>query len=81
MFYLNSVNNLSLFDLYSDDGLAVLKRTKCKNEKATKRIRTIFNSHGFKISVKCNLIQTVFLDISMNFVITPSHLIEKKMLM
>ena len=66
MFYLNLVNNLSLFDLYRDDGLAVLKRSKCENEKVTKKIRAIFKSHGFKISVKCNLVQTDFLDIGIN---------------
>ena len=63
LFDLNSVSSLSSFGLYRDDGLAVLKWSKCENEKATK---AIFKSHGFKISVECNLIQTDFLDISMN---------------
>ena len=66
LFDLNSVNNLSSFGLYRDDGLAVLKRSKCENERATKRIRSIFKNHGFKISVECNLTQTDFLDISMD---------------
>ena len=52
--------------MYRVDGLAVLKRPKCENEKASKRIRAIFKSHGFKISVECNLTQTDFLEISMN---------------
>ena len=66
LFDLTSVNSLSSFGLYCDDGLAVLNRSRCENEKATKRIRTIFKSHGFKVSVECNLKQMDFLDINMN---------------
>ena len=44
LFDLNSLNNLSSFGLYRDDGLAVLKRSKCENEKATKRIIAIFKN-------------------------------------
>ena len=66
LFDLASMNILSSFDLYCDHGLAMPNRSRSENEKATKRIRTIFKSHGFKISVECNFIQTDILDISIN---------------
>ena len=66
LFDLSAVSNLLSFGFYRDDCQAVLNRSKCKSERATKVYRNIFKSHGFSISVKCNLIQTDFLDINMN---------------
>ena len=71
IFYLSSVNSLLSFFLYRDDDLAVLNRFKCENDIATKRTRSIFKTHGFKISVESYLIQTDFL------VVTPSHHIKR----
>ena len=80
MFDLTSVNSLSSFGLYRDDGLAVLNRSIYENEKVTKRIRNIFKSEGFKISVDCNLIQTDFLYITWTYAAKLFNLIKKTIL-
>ena len=63
---LSSIDSLISLGLYRDDGLTVLNKSKCVIERTAKRIRNIFKNHGFKISVESNLIQTDFLDITMN---------------
>ena len=63
---LSSIDTLVSFGLYRDDGLTVLKKSKCENERAAKSIRKIFQNHGFKITVEANLIQTDYLDITLN---------------
>ena len=52
LFDLSSMSRLLPFGLYRDDGLAILSRSKCKIERATKANRNIFKSHGFKVSVE-----------------------------
>ena len=43
----SSVNSLLYFGLYRGDGLAVLNRSKCENERITKRI--YLNLTGLRI--------------------------------
>ena len=72
------MSSLLSFGLYRDDSPAVLNRSKCESERATKTIKNIFKSHGFKISVERNLIQTDFLDINMNLSSSTFALHKKK---
>ena len=52
LFDLSSMSSLLSSRLYRDDGLAIISRSKCKTERATKANRNIFKSHGFKVSVE-----------------------------
>ena len=53
--------------LYRDDGLAILKNaTGPVSERIKKNIISIFQRHGLKIIAETNLVQTDFLDVTMN---------------
>ena len=55
------------YGIYPDDGLAVLnKASNSEQERISKKIRKIFNKHGFEITNEKGLFETEFLDILMS---------------
>ena len=64
---LSNVTVKSKTGLYRDDGLIVLhKATGNEIDRIRKRILDMFKENGLKITVESNLIQTDFLDITLN---------------
>ena len=57
------------FGLYRDDDLAIINsKSGPIIEKIKKNISTIFQNNGLKITTESNLLQTDFLDITLNLV-------------
>ena len=55
--------------LYRDDGLAIIKsKSGPIIERIKKNISTIFQNNGLKITAESNLLQTDFLDITLNLI-------------
>ena len=53
--------------LYRDDGLAILRNSSGPNtDRIKKRITKLFQKHNLKITIESNIIQTDFLDVTLN---------------
>ena len=53
--------------IYRDDGLAILKdASRPTAERTKKKITKIFQEHGLKITADTNLVETNFLDVTLN---------------
>ena len=54
--------------LYRDDGLGVIKANSQRCEAILKKLHTLFNEEGLKISADTNLVTIKFLDVSLNLI-------------
>ena len=67
LFMLSRLNNLDAdIGLYRDDGLLAAESSPRNIEKLKQQISTIFNGHGFKITIDANRKQVNFLDVTLN---------------
>ena len=70
LFLLNNLTQLvgsNNIDLYRDDGLAILENASGpSSERIKKRIIKLFQHHGLKITAETNLVQTNFLDVTLD---------------
>ena len=61
---LKTTFDVGMYGIYRDDGLAVVdKITPCQQERLTKRIRKVFQTHDFKITINKGMMRTEFLDV------------------
>ena len=64
---LSTIIPKDLAGLYRDDGFAILRNSSGPNtERIKKRIIKLFQKHNLKITIKANIIQTDFLDVTLN---------------
>ena len=64
---LSTIIPKDLTGLYRDDGLAILRNSSCPNtDRIKKRIIKLFQKHNLKITIEANIIQTDFLDVTLN---------------
>ena len=70
LFLLNNLTQLigsNNIGLYRDDGLAILENASGpSSERIKKRIIKLFQHHGLKITAETNLVQTNFLDVTLD---------------
>ena len=60
--------NKDNIDLYRDDRLACFKNNNGhQNDKIRKELIKIFQTHGLKLEIKCNLKSVDYLDITFDF--------------
>ena len=64
---LSTIIPKDLTGLYRDDGLAILRNSSGPNtDRIKKRIIKLFQKHNLKITIEANIIQTDFLDVTLN---------------
>ena len=64
---LSTIIPKKLASLYRDDGLAILRNSSGPNtDQIKKRIIKLFQKHNLKITIEANIIQTDFLDVTLN---------------
>ena len=64
---LQDITNKETMDLYRDDGLIVLNKVNSqKTDKIRKKIIQVFKDNGFSIDIVTNLVETNFLDVTVN---------------
>ena len=64
---LSTIIPKDLTGLYKDDGLAILRNFSGPNtDRIKKRIIELFQKHNLKITIEANIIQTDFLDVTLN---------------
>ena len=70
LFHLHEISTIipkDLAGLYRDDGLAILRNSSGPNtDRIKKRIMKLFQKHNSKITIEANIIQTDFLDVTLN---------------
>ena len=65
---LSQVITSNAMGLYRDDGLAILRNTSRPGvERIRKNISKTFQQHGLQVTTEANMIETGFLDITLNF--------------
>ena len=75
---LSTIIPKDLAGLYRDDSLAILRNSNGPNtDRIKKRIIKLFQKHNLKITIEANIIQTDFLDITLN-VKTEKHWLFRK---
>ena len=65
LFLLNDLNKIiksKHFVLYRDDGLVVINKSKWERERITKKLRSIFNDHGFRITIENIYFRLIFFE-------------------
>ena len=64
---LSTIIPKDLTGLYRDDGLAIFRNSSGPNtDRIKKRIIKLFQKHNLKITIEANIIQTDFLDVTLN---------------
>ena len=64
---LSTITPKELAGLYRDDGLAILQNSSGPNtDRIKKRIIKLFQKYNLKITIEANIIQTDFLDVTLN---------------
>ena len=64
---LSTIIPKDLTGLYRDDGLVILRNSSGPNtDRIKKRIIKLFQKHNLKITIEANIIQTDFLDVTLN---------------